>query len=370
MASVHRRPNSRFWRAAWRGPDGKLRARSTKFTSRSKALRLAIELERLDRGLRAGAVAEMQAQRIVSDLVREMGAEPTEVPTVRSWFNGWLREREEHIAEATRVNYDKAVRDLLEHLKSDAERPLPSLTTGRLQAWVNELTKRGLAPGTVKIYLEPIRAGVTRAWKRGLIPADVAADIERPKGQAAEKDAFTQAEIDALLGAADPEWRFVILLGAYTGMSISDAAGLTWGKIDLLGGVIRYRRKKSKVDAPVPIHPRLRAALESASGDEPDAPLCPSLRGLGTSGTHGLSGQFSRLMKRAGIVVERRGDGKRKVANKSAHSLRHTFVRRLLAAGVDEAVRMKLSAHKTKAAHHVYAQADLDMLRKAVEALP
>jgi len=51
------------------------------------------------------------------------------VPTIRQWFADWLAEREAHIAQA--------IRSLFEHLGPEADRPLPSLTTPKLQCWLD-----------------------------------------------------------------------------------------------------------------------------------------------------------------------------------------------------------------------------------------
>lgn len=370
MATVLRRPGSRFWWAYWRNPEGKLRGRSTKQTSRANALRVALEWSRIDRDLRQGRIAARQAQKVVADLVREIGAEVSDVPTVREWLTGWLQERQGHISDATERNYDKAIRDLLRFLGKSADNLLPSLDTRALQSWANDLGKRGLASGTVQNYFDPIKAASTKAWKRGLVPSDIAADLDLPKLVNAERDAMTQAEIDAILAVADPEWKTVILAGAYAGLRISDASSLTWEQVDLAAGVIRLTQRKTSKGILVPIHPRFRAHLETVPRTEGSNVLCPTLHGLTSRGSHGLSGKFLELMKRAGVQGENRGVGTRRFLSKSAHSLRHTFIRRLLAAGVDENVRMRLAGHVSKSAHKVYAVAEVDQLRRAIEALP
>jgi integrase len=150
---------------------------------------------------------------------------------------------------------------------------------------------------------------------------------------------------------------------------LSDAAHLRWDAIDLAEGTIRTVQGKTKKDVLVPIHPRLREAREAAAGDV-DGPVCPTLYGRETRGTEGLSIGFSDIMRRAGIAVEKRGTGKRKLANKSFHSLRHTFIRNLLSAGVIERVRMQLAGHASESAHRRYDKPAMDLLREAINRLP
>ncbi|NOT64424.1 MAG: tyrosine-type recombinase/integrase, partial [Acidobacteria bacterium] len=51
------------------------------------------------------------------------------------------------------------------------------------------------------------------------------------------------------------------------------------------------------------------------------------------------------------------------------HDLRHSFVSRLVAAGVPAPIAMKLSGHKTMAMLNRYLNPDKDFRRRAVEAL-
>ena len=63
MASVHKRPASKYWFGAWRGSDGRLNLRSTKQTNRSKALGVVVEWERIDKNISNGEMAESQIRR-------------------------------------------------------------------------------------------------------------------------------------------------------------------------------------------------------------------------------------------------------------------------------------------------------------------
>jgi len=367
MASVHRRPRSPFWFACWRNPEGKLRMRSTKLTSRSKALRMAMELESTERRMQEGRITVEAAVRAITDVAQELG-QTAELPSsIAVWFREWLKEREGHVADSTMVNYRKAIDDLIEFLGQDADRPLPWLTASRLQHWVNKLSTRDkLSPGTVRIYCEPIRAATKRAWHRGLIDADVSSELELPKKQSADKAAFSADEIEKLLAVADQEWRLAIMFGAFAGLRLGDATSLTWRNVELTTATLRLEVEKTGRSQTLPLHPRLLDELSKLTQAEPDTPLCPALKDRDSRGTNGLSGQFAALVKRAGIEVRSVGSGVRKVTDKTFHSLRHSFVRRLLAAGVDDTTRMKLAGHTSKQAHSAYSKPEFDQLRSAV----
>lgn len=61
MASIHKRPDSQYWHAAYFGPDGKRILRSTKQTTRQDALVTAMEYERAAKLARRGELVEARA---------------------------------------------------------------------------------------------------------------------------------------------------------------------------------------------------------------------------------------------------------------------------------------------------------------------
>jgi hypothetical protein len=109
------------------------------------------------------------------------------------------------------------------------------------------------------------------------------------------------------------------------------------------------------------------------AGDDAHGFLCPSLAGRSTGGKTGISRQFLALMTKAGVDnlprSTARGKGRTQSA-KSFHSLRHYFNTALLSAGVDEKLRMALSAHTSAQVNRKYSHAAATSLRDAVAKLP
>jgi hypothetical protein len=88
-------------------------------------------------------------------------------------------------------------------------------------------------------------------------------------------------------------------------------------------------------------------------------------------GRSGLSNQFTALMAKAGIDQRQVQSSKnRKFSRLSFHSLRHSFSSALANAGISADVRMKLTGHRTVAAHQRYTHVELKPLRQAIAALP
>ena len=89
MASVHKRPESKYWHAAWRTTDGQLRLRSTKKTNRTEALGIAVDWERIDKKIANGEMAESQVRKVVNDILERAGHSALEAPysqMVLEWF--------------------------------------------------------------------------------------------------------------------------------------------------------------------------------------------------------------------------------------------------------------------------------------------
>ena len=78
MASIHRHSSgrSKYWYEKFRGPDGTPIVKSTKSPDRQKALAIAIEYEKVARKAQAGALAEAQARKVVSEIFEIAGGGP------------------------------------------------------------------------------------------------------------------------------------------------------------------------------------------------------------------------------------------------------------------------------------------------------
>ena len=73
------------------------------------------------------------------------------------------------------------------------------------------------------------------------------------------------------------KWESLIKFGFYTGQRLGDLKGLTWANIDLESNVLRFRIRKTRRDAIIPIcEPLLDHILTlEGSKDDPKAPLHP-----------------------------------------------------------------------------------------------
>jgi integrase len=204
------------------------------------------------------------------------------------------------------------------------------------------------------------------------------------------REPFSREEVLALVEAATSEdWKGAVLFGAFTGLRLGDIASLSWGAVDLAAGMIRVTPKKTrrtKKEVVIPIHPELADFLERhpIGGNRDEAPVFPSLDGVGTSGGKGLSAQFVAIMKLAGVSRgessrsggEEGGEGEaayrvgRVVYARGFHSLRHTFTSWLANEDIPEDLRMLLTGHSDTAVHRGYTHLQVGTLARAIKKVP
>jgi integrase len=373
MASVHRRPDSQYWHAAFRGTDGRLTLRSTKCTERTKALAAAFEFERAVKLAGAGNLVEAQARKIVADIMeRAGGGETLRAPTVKDYFTQWLASKKARNSKGTAERYGVAVEDFLDLLGTRAAKPLTSLAAADVERFLNHRSGKGLSPRTVILDVKIIRTALNHARRQGIIPTNPAEAVELPKARGVERGTFTPEEIKILVDTAQGDWQTLILLAYYTGARLSDCCRMAWADVDMGAGTLTFTQAKTGEKVTVPLHSDLLAHLETLAGtDKPEVFIMPHMAGLKPGGRHGLSEGFKRIMRKAGLDMEKvKSAGVRQLSRRTFHALRHSFTSALANQGVAAELRMKLTGHKTEAAHRGYTHHELEKLRAAVEKIP
>jgi integrase len=186
------------------------------------------------------------------------------------------------------------------------------------------------------------------------------------------------AEVRRVLEAAKgSDWYGMTLLGCYTGARLSDLAALTWRAVDLPKQEVAFVARKTGKRLVLPLaKPLVEYLTGLPSADDPDAPLFPSLTSKTTSQ---LSDGFRLVLVSAGLAKARTHkktedsqgrNAARPVAELSFHSLRHSCVTFLKAAGASDALAREIVGHETEAVNRAYTHLSTEDLRGAVEKLP
>jgi integrase/recombinase XerD len=197
-----------------------------------------------------------------------------------------------------------------------------------------------LAAGTAKEYLNRLRRffkyAVKQDWIKGKNPAE---DLTRPHVDHEDPVPFEDAEIDALLAAADTwkhkitglRMRALILLLTNSGLRIGDAVSLRRGAIQ--NGVLTARTGKTGKLVRIPVPPVVVNALAAIPTVGPYYFWTGASKLKSAVGTYGT--RFATLAKTA------------KVADVFPHKFRHTFSIRCLEGGMSIEEVSRLLGHNS-----------------------
>jgi integrase len=381
VASIFRRPHSPFWFCSYRCGDGRWLKKSTKQIDRRKATEFCIRLEDAERAALNRTLTTAQARRLFNEVLERVGDEPLEDFTVREWVLEWLKSKEASHAQSTTERYRKPVQDFIAHLSKRADLPLRAATPRDVRSFRDALRKDGRAAATVNFAHKAIASAFEVARRQAFIEANPAhaVDYLPTHPERVEKGTFSPEQVAALTVAAPSnDWRGVILLGYFAGLRLKDCLSLTWGNIDLPNRALSLIPRKTARTGKgllIPMHPQLEEFfLKHPAGKRDSDPVFRLLYRLSVGGNRGASRTFQNIMAKAGVASgtlrERAGKSGRKVAERSFHSLRHSFVTALAHANVGIELRRRLAGHASELQSLHYTHPEFAALREAIEKLP
>jgi integrase len=293
--------------------------------------------------------------------------------SISQYLNGWLTAK--GCSEGTRQRYQSVLDAFYKQLGQKARYSLQSLTDQDILQFRDKYTGT-VANGTVNFYLKVIRVALNRAVKKNLLTRSPAVGVDNLNtDDAHQRKPFKLDQLKKILDAANDEWKTMILVGLYTGLRSSDCAGLTWANLDLVNAQFTLMEKKTAKIRTIEIaKPLLRHLEKLEAGDDPNAPLCPSLHGKPAGW---LSNQFYDLLSSIGLVPERdhvstkKGRAtRRRQSPLTFHSLRHTAVSLLKNAGVSDVIARDIIGHESEAVSRQYTHIDSETKRTALDKLP
>lgn len=387
MASIWKHPNSPYWTACFTDESGRRSKRSTKQTDRRLALKAAEAFEEAAKKARAVELTRAAAVKVLNDLMERTHGEGLDTRSARQHFADYLAGLQARgTKEASLKRYKPIFEGFLAHLgEARANARLASVSSQEIESFSHAEMKAGKTAATAGFALKVLNAVFEDARRKAAILHNPVPDVLKrmahtAKAATEERHPFTDAQVQALLAAADTEWQGMILLAYHTGIRLTDAANLTRANLD--GQFLRFREAKtahrkqraSERETVVVMAADLLAYFQAQPVPiKKDAPLFPSLHGKKSGSAGGLSNSFARLMEKAGVDrgqgQERQGKGRRFSAL-SFHSLRHTMISRLANSDVPEAVAKAMSGHSTDEAHRRYIHLDTEAQAKAVAKAP
>jgi integrase len=226
-----------------------------------------------------------------------------------------------------------------------------------------ENSNRRCTSQTFNKYLTLVKTMLNKAvfWKK--LAKNPLADFKKMKSRNARQVRyFDDLEIIKILNAADESMQRVIKILLHTGLRRSELVFLEWDDVKLEDKLIHVQAKpefgfhtKSDKVRSIPINSELEDILNNfpvrgrfVFDNGQGRPLhCPDF----------YTENFAKILKQAGIV------------NGNLHTLRHTFVSRLVMAGVDLTTVKELAGHASITTTMRYAHLSPDHKAKAVELL-
>ena len=244
----------------------------------------------------SGEMTEATAREMLDRILEATGQNAIQTESTRAFADRWLKAKQSGLADSSKLSYALAIRLFLVHLGPVADKALRSVLPKHIETFKAARIATAVSAKTVDRDLKVIRAVFRAGIKQGHLNFDPSQTISlvsrknKSEAQTVSREIFQADELDAILAAAEGDWRTVTFIGRYTGARMSDCANMRWSNFDLSADVIRYVDGKTGKRYVVPIHRRLRDHLAFVPGREnPDKPLCPSLVGRSTGGCKGLS---------------------------------------------------------------------------------
>ncbi|MEZ5328037.1 MAG: tyrosine-type recombinase/integrase [Verrucomicrobiales bacterium] len=376
MASIRRKPASKYWHACFYDAQGRRCQRSTGEVNRKAALKIANAFEEAARRQHTAT----QIRRVMNDIVADVLGESLADTTTRQFFDGWIARKKGEVSASTWAFYKRAV-TFIEFLGDDADKPLDAITEKRVLAFRDHLAKE-VAPKTVNHRVKLLRMIFAEA-KRDKLIADNPAEGVRTLRIGDDRNArrpFTIDELKTVLRSIEgTEWHSMVVIGLYTGQRLGDIATIRWRQINFDSGEIAFTTRKTGRRVLVPMCKPLKDHLLSLpSSDDPDAPVhvyaAQSVENAsGRSGT--LSREFGQILVEAGIreaykPMEGKTDKRRVQHGLTFHSLRHTAVSMMKNAGISPAIVQDLVGHESAEISAHYTHVESEAKRTAVDSLP
>ena len=171
------------------------------------------------------------------------------------WIYNFLA-LDDNLALSTRELY---IRTWNYYLKPTAlySLPLNTITAGTIQNTINELHKAGASLNALQSIKKTLRRFYNYLVQNGLTPYNFTDAITLPKRKAAKEKnitVWTDDELNAIINGLDTapkcfRLRFLIVIGIYTGLRISEAVGLKYDDIQETdaGYILKVQRQVKNI---------------------------------------------------------------------------------------------------------------------------
>jgi integrase len=388
MPSIHKQPGRPYWFCAFSIFDPQTNRsrrvfRSTKTSDRKQALEICRTWHKATLKARNGKLSVDAAREViaqgVSDVFMHANIESLPSASIKSWCETWTEAKAIETEETTHVRYKRVIERFIGFLgEAKSKRDLSTLQASDIARFRDHEAKE-LSRSTANLSVKVLRVCLGEAVRQGLLTHNQAVRVKFLKSTAESKRrAFTLDEIKRILKACgnDTEWHGLVLFGLYLGQRLGDLAKLTWRAVDLTSGEIAFTAHKTGRRIVLPlVQPLVDYLSALPASDNPNAHIFPN--SAKHKRTASLSNHFREILADAGLVEPRNyktnkkgRDQAREPSEISFHSLRHSAVTMLKAAGVSDFIAREIVGHESAAVSRQYTHLTTDDKRAAMQRLP
>lgn len=244
MGSIQKRTTDQGvrWKARYRAPDGRERART--FGRKLDAQRW---LDTVEASKHRGDWVDPQSGRVT------FGEWASRVESTR-------RRR-----PSTEVRDEMLMR--LHVLPQFGHLGVGQIDTTSVEEWIASLSVAGLGADTVRKCYGLLRYSMAHAVRRRLIPSSPCTDdIVLPPLPQREMRFLSPDEVESLADAIDARWRPLVLMAAYTGLRFGELTALRPSRLDLLRRTVRVEEAITEVNGRLVAGPaKTRASRRTVS---------------------------------------------------------------------------------------------------------
>ncbi len=188
--------------------------------------------------------------------------------------------------------------------------------------------------------------------------------IDLPRGDNARQGFFEEEDLQAILPHLPPHARNVVEFLYLTGWRSGEAFRLQWTEVDWKQQTVFLRDSKNREPRifPFKYHPRLeldlrRQRAEVSRWEQAKGCLCAAVFHWKGRPIRKLRRSWANACRRAGLP------------GRLLHDFRRSAVRNLIRAGVQQAIAMKITGHKTDSIFRRYLIVDEELLAQATGAV-
>lgn len=339
--TIYQMKGSKFWWIAYRGIDGKRVQKSTgKLTKTEAAQFLRDELLKLASGYDTSASA-----------IRVKELYPLHQ---RAWENEGKSAKS---LDWQRYTWENHLLPFFGEMKASdvGTRAIDAYVAKRLaDVAPDDRTARLRRNSTINKELTILASAFALAYdaQPRLVPRKLS--FSRLKESKPRQGFIGEAEYQRLMRHCEQPWlKAFLCVGFRTGMRAGEMLALRVGDVDLSAGFIRIRDSKNGDPRSVPIRFDMREHLtRMIDGKQWSAALFT--RPDGKTPVANYHWDWNDAIEKAGIGI-------------TVHDLRRSAVRAMAQAGIDQAIAMKISGHKTISMWNRYNIVDEARLREAAE---